>query len=334
MWPGKRRASAAEELLGKLRARGWKTEVERDELLKAVAAAPDLEAGDLAWLAVESDVALRQAGLTFLKRFPYEACAEGIFPFLCAKTEAVRRQAMQALETLSGGNFLERLQAFLGNPDPVVVHAALDYLKRNPNERALPWIARAMGSANTPAVRKKAFGIVEATASPRVATIALHALDDDDEELRFRAVQVLAKYPDETQIGPLLQHCRNDSHRVQDAAIAALGPLLAKSQTWNDEVLPLLADANPKVRQLASRIIATQDPSRIADAFLHSLQDDLRTRQGPRRRRSARAFPRIHPCLPRARQRRRPGGGSAGRLHRGDHPLARGRSALHPVPLR
>ena len=118
MWPTKRRAPGPEALLGKLRARGWKTEAERDELLKAVASAPDLEAEDVAWLAVEPDVALRQAGLAFLKRFPYEATSSAIFPFLASKTEAVRRFAMQGLETLAGGAFMDRLQSFLANPDP------------------------------------------------------------------------------------------------------------------------------------------------------------------------------------------------------------------------
>ncbi len=296
MWPTKRRAPAAEALLGKLRSRGWKTEAERDELLKSVSAAPDLEAEDLAWLAVESDVALRQAGLSFLKRFPYEATSAAIFPFLASKTEAMRRQAMQALETLAGGNFADRLHAFLANPDPVVVHAALDHLRKNPNERSLPWIARVMESGGTPALRKKAFAIVEATPSARAGGMALRALDDDDEEIRFRAVQVLARHPDEAHIGPLLQHCRNDSHRVQDAAIAALGPLLAKSQTWNDEVMPLLSDSNPKVRELASRIIATQDPKRIADAFLRA----FRTTYGPAKDRAVEALRELGPEFIRA----------------------------------
>ncbi len=296
MWPTRRRAPGPEALLGKLRARGWRNDAERDELLKAVAATPDLEAEDVAWLAVDSDVALRQAGLSFLKRFPYEAVSAAIFPFLAAKAEPIRRQAMQSLETLAGGGFFERLQGFLGNPDPVVVHAALDYLRKNPNERTLPWIARTITSGAQPAVRKKAFAIAEAISSPRVATIALHALDDDDEELRFRAVQVLAKYPDESHIGPLLQHCRNDSHRVQDAAIAALSPLLAKSQARNDEVLPLLADANPKVRQLASRIVATQDPGSIADAFLRT----FRTTYGPAKDRAVEALRELGPEFIRA----------------------------------
>jgi twitching motility protein PilT len=245
----------------------------------------------VAWLGVESDVALRQGGLAMLKRFPYEEASAALFPLLSSKTEAVRRQTMQALEQLAGGNFLDRIKGFLENPDPVVVHAALDYLKRAPNERALPWIAKALAAGNAPPVRKKAFGIIEATDSPKVAAMALQALDDDDEDIRFRAIQVLLKYPGEAQIGPLLKHCRNDSHRIQDAAIAALGPLLSTSRSWNDEVLPLLSDSNPKVRLLASRIIATQEPHTIAEAFLRT----FRTTFGPAKDRAVDALRELGP---------------------------------------
>ena len=296
MWPTRRRAAAAETLLARLHARNWKTEAERDELLQTVSALPDLEAEDIGWMAVESDAALRQGSLAMLKRYPYEAAAAVLFPFLASKTEAVRKQTMLSLEQLAGGNFLERVQGFLVNPDPVVVHAALDYLRKKPSERALPWIAKALNPGNPRAVRKKAFGIIEATDSARVASIALQALDDEDEDIRFRAIQVLSKYPAETQVAPLLKHCRNDSHRVQDAAIAALGPLLASSQGWNDEVLPLLSDANPKVRELASRIIATQQPGRIADAFLRTFQNTY----GPAKDRAVEALRELGPAFIRA----------------------------------
>ncbi len=267
-------------------------------------------AEDVAWLAVESDVALRQGGLAMLKKFPYEESSASLFPFLASKTEAVRRQTMQSLEQLAGGNFLDRLKEFLENPDPVVVHAALDYLRRSPDERALPWISQALRPTNAPPVRKKAFAIIEATDSPRVGSMALQALDDDDEEIRFRAIQVLVKYPNEMQIAPLLKHCRNDSHRIQDAAIAALGPLLANSQKWNDEVLPLLSDSNPKVRSLASRIIGTQEPHQIAESFLRA----FRTTYGPAKDRAVDALRELGPSssapswtgpTPRIRSRRR-----------------------------
>jgi twitching motility protein PilT len=297
MWPTKRKASGLEALFGRLRARQWKTEAERDELLKTLAASPNLAAEDVGWMAVDTDAVLRQAGLALLKRHPYEAAAAGLFPFLGSQTEGVRRQAMVALEQLAGGQFLEKIPALFSNPDPAVVHAALDYLKRSPNERVLPHIAKVLGSTHSPAVRKKAFAIAEATASPRVTAIALAALEDDDEGLRYRAVQLLSKFPDETQIPALLAHCRNDSTRVKDAAIAALGPVLAKSQkSWAEDVLPLLSDTNPKVRQLASRIIATQDPARIADAFLQTFKGQY----GPVRDRAVEALRELSPEFIRA----------------------------------
>ena len=296
MWKPKRKASELDALLGRLHSRRWRNDAERDELLKVLAASANLESGDVAWMAVETDPALRQAGLALLKRFPYEAASESIFPHLASRTEAVRRQAMNALELLAGGNFLDKLQGFLSHPDPAVVHAALDHLKRNPSERVLPWMARIFSSAQAPAVRKKAFSIIEATASARTANLALQALEDDDEEIRFRAIAVLSKFPDESHIEPLLRHCRNDSSRMRDAAIAALGPLLAKSQTWSDEVLPLLSDSNPKVRQLASRIIATQDPGSIADAFLRTFQDTY----GPAKDRAVEALRELGPEFIRA----------------------------------
>jgi twitching motility protein PilT len=296
MWPTKRKASELDALLGRLHSRRWRNEAERDEWLKALGAAPNLEPGDVAWMAVETDPALRQAGLALLKRFPFEAASESIFPHLGSRTEAVRRQAMSALELLAGGAFLEKLQGFLSHPDPAVVHAALDHLKKNPNERVLPWLARVFSTAQAPAVRKKAFSLVETTASARTASLALQALEDDDEDIRFRAIAVLAKFPDESHIEPLLRHCRSDSSRVRDAAIAALGPLLAKSQTWSDEVLPLLSDANPRVRQLASRIIATQDPRSIAEAFLRTFQGTY----GPTKDRAVEALRELGPEFIRA----------------------------------
>ncbi len=296
MWPNKRKASELDTLLGRLHSRRWRNEAERDELLKTLSAAANIEPGDVAWLAVETDPALRQAGLALLKRFPYEAASAAIFPHLGSRTEAVRRQAMSALELLAGGAFLEKLQGFLSNPDPAVVHAALDHLKKNPNERVLPWLARVFTTAQAPAVRKKAFSIVEATASARTANLALQALEDDDEEIRFRALGLLTKFPDESHIEPLLRHCRNDSSRMRDASIAALGPLLAKSQTWSDEVLPLLSDVNPKVRQLASKIIATQEPGSIADAFLRTFKGTY----GPAKERALEALRELGPEFIRA----------------------------------
>jgi twitching motility protein PilT len=274
MWAKKRPADSPEvrALFNRVRAKAWKSETERDELMKQVAAVPGLEARDVAWMAVEQDPQIKQAGLTLLKRWPFETSAEALLPLLGQRTEAVRRNTMAALEALAGSAFPEKMIGYLEHRDPAVIHAALDFAKKNPSERYLPGIAKAL-TAESPSVRRKAFMILEATPSPRVAAIALKTLDDDDEDLRYRSIQILVKHPSEANIQPLLKRCKNDTARVQDAAIAALTPLVANADDrFNDDILPLLSDNNPKVRQLSVRILQRQRPEKVAEGFLNAFR--------------------------------------------------------------
>jgi twitching motility protein PilT len=274
MWTRKRRGPTAgtRALLARLKGRGWRGEGERDELLRQAAAATDLDPEDVAWMVAESDAALRTAGVAILRRAPAETASESLHHLFANRSEAVRRLALEAMEAIWGPAFPEHVQGLLSHQDPAVVHAALDWLRQHPSERALVWVAPALTSGS-PAVRRKAFAIVEATPSPKSAALALKALEAGDEELRFRAISLLARFPDESQIPALLARCQNDTSRVQDAAIAALTPLLKHADTrWNSQILPLLTDGNPKVRQLAARILGTQEAPKIADAFLNSFR--------------------------------------------------------------
>src|SRR6266498_1790325 len=187
MWTRKRQVDSPEvrALFAKARSKNWKSEAERDELMKQIAAVAGLEAKDVAWMAVEQDAQLKQAGLTFLKRWPYDTAAEALLPLLGQRTEVIRRNTMAALEALAGASFPEKMASYLEHVDPAVVHAALDFAKKSPSEKYLPGISRALTSSS-PSVRRKAFMILEATPSPRVAVIALKTLEDDDEDLRYR----------------------------------------------------------------------------------------------------------------------------------------------------
>ena len=258
----------ARALLTRLRARGWKGEAERDELLKKLTAFQGLDPVDVGWLAADQDSGLKSAGLVLLNRVPWEAAAESLFPFLSNHGEQARKTAMASLEVLAGPGFVHKVPGMLAHTDPAVILAAMEWLKKNPSDKALEWITPAL-SATSSLVRRKAFTIVEAAPGRRAWLMALHALDHDDEDLRFRAVNVLAKTPDEAMIAPLLKRCNNDSARVQDAVIAALAPLLGTGDPrYNEYILPLLSDINPKVRQMATRILGTQEPAKVADAFL------------------------------------------------------------------
>jgi twitching motility protein PilT len=207
---------------------------------------------------------------------------------LAARSEPARRTAMQSLEALAGPDFASKAAGWIDHRDPAVAHAALDYVRRNPAEQYLPSIANALEAAS-PSVRRKAFSIVEALAgsSPRAVTLATRALGSDDEDLRFRAIGVLSRHPSDAMVAALLKRCHNDSPRIQEAAVAALAPLLARPEaSFHPELLPLLCEANPKIRQLALRILRTQPPEKVALAFLETFRGAF----GSVRDRSVRAF--------------------------------------------
>ena len=146
MWTKKRQADSPEvrALFARVRAKGWKSETERDDLMRQIGAVPGLEARDVAWMAVEQDAQIKQAGMTLLKRWPYDTAAEALLPMLGQRTDVVRRNTMSVLETLAGTSFPEKMAGYLEHRDPGVVHAALDYAKKSPSEKYLPGIAKAL----------------------------------------------------------------------------------------------------------------------------------------------------------------------------------------------
>jgi twitching motility protein PilT len=284
MWTKKLRTAPPEarSLLTRISTHGWKSDAERDGMLRRLSGLDGLEAEDIGWMVADSDPAVRQTCVAVMQRFPFEAASAAIFVFLAAHgDEAAERHAAASLEAVAGASFSTHVPALLAHPDPRVNLAALEWLKRNPSEAAVDAVLSALSSPSTQ-VRRSAFAIVEATSSKKAAPLARAALEQDDEGIRFRAIGVLARSPDETNIPTLLKCCHGDSERVQDAAVAALSPLLGaamagreEGERFNEHILPLLTDPNAKVRQLATNILERQDPARIADAFLNRFCDNF-----------------------------------------------------------
>ncbi|MEO8430171.1 MAG: PilT/PilU family type 4a pilus ATPase [Acidobacteriota bacterium] len=301
MWSKKRRSPPPEAraLLTRVRGHIWKSDGERDDLLRRISAETTLEAEDVGWMAANADPSVRQSGIAILQKFPFEAASAALFEFLAGHGDAARRNVSASLELVGGASFGSHLPALLAHPDPGVGLIALDWLRRNPSEAALDGIVPALASTSA-SLRRKAFAIVEATPGRKSLALARAALDHDDEEIRFRAVGLVAKYPDEANVPPLLRRCHADSARVQDAATAALAPLLGALAAGNDSdarfhehILPLLTDVNPRVRQLAMKILESQDPARVADSFLKGFRDTY----GPARDRAIEGLHELGPAF-------------------------------------
>ena len=162
--------------------------------------------------------------------------------------------------------------------------------------------------------------------------MALQALDDDDEEIRFRAIQVLDKYPGETQIAPCCGTAATTRTASRTRRSRRWGPCSRQRQL---ERRGAAAAVRLQPQGALARLAHHRDPGAAQDRRVlpAHLPDDLRAGQGPGGGRAAGARARVHPRVPGPRALGRSGREGAGGLDRGDDPRARGRAPLHPVPL-
>src|SRR5664280_1275984 len=258
--------------VAQLREHKWTNEQQKRELLEKFHAIvkPDVEW--IVWTALEQVPELRAAGLAILKRRHDRAGLEALVPLLKTRSEAVRRAVMRFLKELAGPQLGPFLQEVASRGDDFARLAALDLARELPAEAAFD-IARRVLTATNPAVRARALKAVsemsfEGSAAV-AASLAVPLLQDESEEIRYSALAVLEKNPNESYFPDVLQMARTGAGRVAEASFAAIKRLLATAkQDHTPEIVPLLADGNALVRQGAVNLLMSFAPELLARRLL------------------------------------------------------------------
>ena len=255
-----------------LREHKWSSEQQKRELLEKfqTISKPDVEW--VAWTALDQTPEIRIAGLAILKRRHDRAGREALVPLLKTRSEAVRRAVMRFLKDLAGPQLGPFLQEVASRGDDFARLAALDLARELPAEAAFD-IARRVLTAANPAVRARALKAVsemtfEGSAAV-AASLAVPLLQDENEEIRYSALAVLEKNPNESYFPDVLQMARTGGGRVAEASFAAIRRLLASAkQDHTPEIVPLLADGNLSVRQGAVNLLLPFAPDLLARRIL------------------------------------------------------------------
>src|SRR5450756_718911 len=241
--------------VAQLREHRWTNEQQKKELLEKFQSVSKPDVEWVAWTALDQTPEIRAAGLAILKRRHDRAGLEALVPLLKTRSEAVRRAVMRFLKELAGPRL-----------------AALDLARELPAEAAFD-IARRVLTATNPAVRARALKAVsemsfEGSAAV-AASLAVPLLQDESEEIRYSALAVLEKNPNESYFPDVLQMARTGAGRVAEASFAAIKRLLATAkQDHTPEIVPLLADGNALVRQGAVNLLMPFAPELIARRLL------------------------------------------------------------------
>ena len=101
------------------------------------------------------------------------------------------------------------------------------------------------------------------------ASLAVPLLQDENEEIRYSALAVLEKNPNESYFPDVLQMARTAGGRVMEASFGALKKLLATAkQDHTPEIVPLLADGNALVRAGTVSLLLPYAPDVLARRIL------------------------------------------------------------------
>jgi len=258
--------------VAQLREHKWTSEQQKRELLEKFQSVPKPDVEWVAWTALDQTPEIRAAGLAILKRRHDRAGLEALVPFLKTRSEAVRRAVMRFLKDLAGPQLGPFLQEVASRGDDFARLAALDLARELPAETAFD-IARRVLTAANPAVRARALKAVsemsfEGSAAV-AASLAVPLLQDESEEIRYSALAVLEKNPNESYFPDVLQMARTGGGRVAEASFAAIKRLLATAkQDHTPEIVPLLADGNALVRQGAVNLLLPFAPDLLARRLL------------------------------------------------------------------
>ena len=258
--------------VAQLREHKWTNEQQKRELLEKFQSVSKPDVEWVAWTALDQTPEIRAAGLAILKRRHDRAGLEALVPLLKTRSEAVRRAVMRFLKELAGPQLGPFLQEVASRGDDFARLAALDLARELPAEAAFD-IARRVLTATNPAVRARALKAVsemsfEGSAAV-AASLAVPLLQDESEEIRYSALAVLEKNPNESYFPDVLQMARTGGGRVAEASFAAIKRLLATAkQDHTPEIVPLLADGNALVRQGAVNLLMSFAPELLARRLL------------------------------------------------------------------
>ena len=223
--------------VAQLREHKWTNEQQKRELLEKFQSVSKPDVEWVAWTALDPIPEIRAAGLAILKRRHDRAGLESLVPLLKTRSEAVRRAVMRFLKDLAGPQLGPFLQEVASRGDDFARLAALDLARELPAEAAFD-IARRVLTATNPTVRARALKAVsemsfEGSAAV-AASLAVPLLQDENEEIRYGALAVLEKNPNESYFPDVLQMARTGGGRVAEASFAAIKRLLA-TECWYEQ---------------------------------------------------------------------------------------------------
>ncbi len=262
---------------------------------------PERSLEELALALSDPEWEVRYAALRALRPYNYEQAALLLLKALADEDESIRQNAVEALAKYNDVRIVEPLIAMLNDQTSLVRKQAAEKLGELGDVRAIepllvylsnhylstpalvaltlfpaPLVMQAFGKVFANPTVKQVRGIVTFARGPwddeRLVPLLILALSDEDEHVRLRAAEQLARRKDVQAVVPLLAMLSDEHIAVRCQAMKTLG-LLADERA----IAPLIAqlvEKDEQIRIASIRALAAFECREVAQAFTQVLADD------------------------------------------------------------
>ncbi|MFQ5427415.1 MAG: HEAT repeat domain-containing protein [Thermodesulfobacteriota bacterium] len=184
------------------------------------------------------DHGVSEAAMNALMSIGGTEVAEAVAPLLRASEARLRNRAMEILIS-TGRASTPMVSAMLGDKDDDVVKFAVDILAATGEAASVAEVAGLTGHPN--ANVRGAVALYMGMARPYgAARYIMEAIGDEEQWVRFSAVEALGLLGDLRQLEPLLEILREENGVVKDAALDALSRMATTANSY--EILMTMRD--------------------------------------------------------------------------------------------
>jgi HEAT repeat protein len=259
-------------LLRKVQQEEFRSTEELEIWLARISAHLDLKPKQVVWMVGHRRREVREFGRRKLVQFDEKGLVDLLLRQMEGKTESIRQEIAELAISINPRRVYRNLGRLLHSRLLDNRLGALQLIASHPEWREYLGHLKAALKDPENRVRYRAVEILcRAPEDPTISLVLRNLIFDDDEVIRRQVIEVLAARADADLVEPFLERLPFEAPREQAHIVRALTRLARDpSARLEDRLLPMLADENQMVRESAIKLLR-EIPNRtqVIRAYLH-----------------------------------------------------------------
>lgn len=263
--------STAESHLKRLQADSHISTKDLAEILDYIRFTPDFSVDQHPWLFSHAQKKVREFAAAEVKTPVSGALVASIARNIAGKSGEIRRDMAATIVKIAPERIGPLLDTFLTSTDLADREIGVDLISGTPDfTQHLGHLKAGLRDPDVKIRQRVVRILIRDTENATITLILRELLHDDDPVVRHLVIEALAKNPTAEIIEPFFHRIAHEGPDTRAVMLTALQRLMKGSQRHIErELMPILADENPAVREIAVKLLGElPDQQRVLRSFL------------------------------------------------------------------